>query len=209
MDGKTVIELIKYFEEFSANNDNSDLKQFGIWLHNKTNPVKPNTPAIFKKDDNRNIVWLVNRLSKYFRFYAKRVLNANGLSSMDEYYFLISISKLGIPAKNEVYKDTITEINTGTQIMKRLIDMGLIEEIPDESDKRIRRVKITEKGTKVKDAFYNQSTEDLRLKAGNLASEEKKQTIKHLAYLEKFHNDIYTVDNDKSIDFLLNKYILK
>lgn len=209
MDGKTVIELIKYYDEFLANNENADFKQFGIWLHKKTNPVKLNTPAIFKKDDNRYIVWLVNRLSKYFRFYAKRVLNANGLSSMDEYYFLISISKLGIPAKNEVYKDTITEINTGTQIMKRLIDMGLIEEIPDENDKRIRRVKITEKGLLVKENIYYQSTEDLKVKTGNLDSEEKKQTIKHLAYLEKFHNDIYMVDNDKSIEFLLKKYILK
>ncbi|MFZ4414493.1 MAG: MarR family winged helix-turn-helix transcriptional regulator [Bacteroidales bacterium] len=209
MDGKSVIELIKYYEEFLKNNENSDLKQFSIWLHHKTNPAKVKTPPVFKKDDNRYIVWLVNRISKYFRFYAKRALNANGLSTMDEYYFLISISKLGVPAKNEVYKDSITELNTGTQIMKRLIDMGLIEEIPDEKDKRIRRVKITEKGIKVKDAFYIQSTDDLKLKPGNLTDDDKKELIKHLAYLEKFHNDIYSEDNDKSIEYLLNKYILK
>ncbi|MFZ4401574.1 MAG: MarR family winged helix-turn-helix transcriptional regulator [Bacteroidales bacterium] len=209
MNGNTVIELIKYYEEFSENNKNSDLKQFGIWLHHKTNPAKVKTPPIFKKDDNRYIVWLVNRISKYFRFYAKRALNANGLSTMDEYYFLISISKLGVPAKNEVYKDSITELNTGTQIMKRLIDMGLIEEIPDEKDKRIRRVKITEKGINVKDAFYTQSTEDLKLKTGNLTADDKKELIKHLAYLESFHNKIFFEDGEKSIEEILKKYVLK
>ena len=96
------------------------------------------------------IVWLTHRLSKLFRWYAKDTLKANGLTSMDEYFFLISINRLGNPSKTEVYADTITELNTGTQMMKRLIDAGLIEELTDKDDKRVKRVKLTFKGKKTR-----------------------------------------------------------
>ena len=65
-------------------------------------------------------------------------------------FFLISINRLGNPSKTEVYADTITELNTGTQMMKRLIDAGLIEELTDKDDKRVKRVKLTFKGKKTR-----------------------------------------------------------
>ena len=157
-------------------------------------------------EDNRFIVWNIHRLSKYFRWYAKSFLNANGLNSMDEYFFLVSIYNRGTPAKNEVYKDTISELTTGTQMMKRLIEIGMVKEIVDKKDKRIKRVELTAKGKRTRENVLEQSKKDLFLKAGNLSEEEKIQLKSSLTYLEKFHSEIYQNDGDKSIDEILSKY---
>lgn len=206
MDTPQLIELIQHFDTFQQETGSSSLQEFSVWLNRITNrhPAK----ATNSGNDNRMIVWLTHRLSKLFRWYAKGTLHANGLTSMDEYFFLISINRLGTPSKTEVYADTITELNTGTQMMKRLIDAGLIEEVIDKKDKRVRRVKLTPKGKKTRENFFNQTVEDLKLKAGNISATEKQELIRLLAYLEQFHSNIYFNDAHLSVEELAAKHLL-
>ena len=91
-------------------------------------------------------------------------------------------------------------------MMKRLIEIGMVKEIVDRKDKRIRRVELTPKGRRTRESILEQSKKDLLLKAGNLSEEEKVQLKSSLIYLEKFHSEIYQNDADKSIDEILSKY---
>lgn len=210
MQGKKVVALVNYFEQFHAETGKDDIKEFSVWLnrnlHGPETSQNKNNSSI---EDNRLMVWNIHRLSKYFRWHAKSVLNANGLSSMDEYFFLVSILKRGTPAKNEVYKDTISELTTGTQMMKRLIEIGMVKEVVDKNDKRIKRVELTAKGKRTRENIFEQSKKDLQLKAGNLSVAEKKQLKSSLSYLEKFHTEIYQQDGDISLDEILKKYRLQ
>jgi DNA-binding MarR family transcriptional regulator len=199
--------LVNLFDAFHSETGSDDVKEFSVWLNRRMHEPEKQKGKIGKTvDDNRFIVWNIHRLSKYFRWYAKSVLNTNGLNSMDEYFFLVSINNRGTPAKNEVYKDTISELTTGTQMMKRLIEIGMVKEIVDKKDKRIKRVELTAKGKRTRENILEQSKKDLLLKAGNLSEEEKVQLKSSLVYLEKFHNEIYQNDGDKSIDEILSKY---
>ena len=206
MNGKKVVDIVNLFSEFYAETGSDDVTQFSIWLNRKLigQPAK----ADKTDDNNRKLVWLTHRLSKIFRWYAKETLLANGLNSMDEYFFLISITKLGMPSKTEVYADTITDINTGTQMMKRMIEAGLIEEYTDSQDKRVHRVKLTARGKRIKESFFQQSLSDLKLKSGNLSETEKKELIRLLAYLEKFHTNIYFHDSGLSFEEMIEKHLL-
>jgi MarR family transcriptional regulator, lower aerobic nicotinate degradation pathway regulator len=206
MDGKKVIEVVNLFGEFNKETGSDDVSAFSVWLNRRLNSHSDGANKI--GDDNRMLVWLTHRLSKIFRWYAKDILQANGLSSMDEYFFLISIAKLGSPSKTEVYADTITEMNTGTQMMKRMIEAGLIEEFADNQDKRVHRVKLTAKGKRIKESFFQQSVSDLKLKSGNLSQIEKKELIRLLAYLEKFHKNIYFNDSELSFEEMIEKHLL-
>ncbi len=207
MEGKKVVELVNLFEVFHDETGSDDVKEFSVWLNRRIHePDKQKVNGNTNVEDNRFIVWNIHRLSKYFRWYAKSFLNANGLNSMDEYFFLVSIYNRGTPAKNEVYKDTISELTTGTQMMKRLIEIGMVKEIVDKKDKRIKRVELTAKGKRTRENVLEQSKKDLFLKAGNLSEEEKIQLKSSLTYLEKFHSEIYQNDGDKSIDEILSKY---
>lgn len=207
MRGKKVVELVNLFEVFYSETGSDDMKVFSVWLNRKLQePENQKSKGETISNDNRFIVWNIHRLSKYFRWYSKGILNANGLSSMDEYFFLVSINNRGTPAKNEVYKDTISELTTGTQMMKRLIDIGMIKEVVDKNDKRVKRVALTPKGNRTRENILEQSKPDLLLKAGNLSESEKKQLKSSLTYLEKFHSEIYLNDSDKSIEDILRKY---
>lgn len=207
MQGKKVVELVNLFESFYNETGSDDIKEFTVWLNRRLHePEKQKAKGVSNVEDNRFIVWNIHRLSKYFRWYAKSFLNTNGLNSMDEYFFLVSINNRGTPAKNEVYKDTISELTTGTQMMKRLIDLGMVKEIVDKKDKRIKRVELTAKGKRTREKILEQSKKDLLLKAGNLSELEKDQLKSSLIYLEKFHSNIYQNDGDKSIDEILKKY---
>jgi DNA-binding MarR family transcriptional regulator len=206
MNGQKVIEVVNLFAEFNKETGSDNVSAFSVWLNRKLN----DHPSVSNNngDDNRMLVWLTHRLSKIFRWYAKSTLQANGLKSMDEYFFLVSLTKLSMPSKTEVYADTITEINTGTQMMKRMIESGLIEEFTDKQDKRIHRVKITAKGKRVKENFFRESVSNLKLKSGNLSLVEKKELIRLLAYLENFHTNIYFNDPGLSFEEMIEKHIL-
>lgn len=206
MNGQKLVEVVNLFAEFNKETGSDNVSEFSVWLNRRLN-AHP-SGAANTGDDNRMLVWLTHRLSKIFRWYAKETLLANGLNSMDEYFFLISITKQGSPSKTEVYADTITEINTGTQMMKRLIEAGLIEEYADSQDKRVHRVKLTAKGKRVKESFFQQSVSDLKLKSGNLSQIEKKELIRLLAYLEKFHTNIYFNDSGLSFEEMIDKHLL-
>ncbi len=206
MEGKKMIGLMELYQKFCEETRSDDYSEFSIWLNRHFST--PPAPSSKTADDNRMIVWLTHRLSKLFRWYAKDTLKANGLTSMDEYFFLISINRLGNPSKTEVYADTITEINTGTQMMKRLIEAGLIAELTDKKDKRIKRVMLTAKGKKTRENFFQQTIPDLKLKTGNLSDTEKKEVIRVLAYLEKFHSNIYFNDFDLSFEEMIKKHLL-
>ena len=206
MDGKKVIEVVNLFAEFHNETGSDNVSAFSVWLNRRLNAHPAGVANTV--DDNRMLVWLTHRLSKMFRWYAKETLQANGLTSMDEYFFLISINKIGTPSKTKVYADTITEINTGTQMMKRMIDAGLIEEVTDKQDKRVRRVKLTAKGKRTRENFFQQSVSDLKLKSGNLSETEKKELIRLLAYLEKFHTNIYFNDSGLSFEEMIEKHLL-
>ena len=197
---------MKTFAEFHNETGSDNVSAFSVWLNRRLNAHPAGVANT--GDDNRMLVWLTHRLSKMFRWYAKETLQANGLTSMDEYFFLISINKIGTPSKTKVYADTITEINTGTQMMKRMIDAGLIEEVTDKQDKRVRRVKLTAKGKRTRENFFQQSVSDLKLKSGNLSETEKKELIRLLAYLEKFHTNIYFNDSGLSFEEMIEKHLL-
>jgi DNA-binding MarR family transcriptional regulator len=206
MDGEKVIEVVNLFAEFHDETSSDNVSDFSVWLNRRLNVHPPDADKT--GDNNRMLVWLIHRLSKIFRWYAKDTLLANGLNSMDEYFILISIAKLGSPSKTEVYADTITEINTGTQMMKRMIEAALVEESTDKLDKRVHRVKLTAKGRRIKDNFFQQSVSDLKLKSGNLSQTEKEELIRLLAYLEKFHANIYFNDSGLSFEEMIEKHLL-
>lgn len=203
MNKKNLISLIELYDEFENKEQSEDLEKFALWLTQKTKEKN-------EKDEvsiNRMISYLINRLTRYARFYTKKSLEGMEINTIDEFYFLNEIMKRKTPSKNEVYSATITELTTGAQIMKRLITLGLVEEFSDDEDKRVKRVKLTEKGIAIRYEIFGKIQEDARLKLGNIDIEQKKQLLDILEKLEDFHLNIYENAHDKSIKEILEKYI--
>lgn len=205
---KEVIKLIEKFDEFSTATGSTDLLDFSVWLNrsagSKEEPGKPESEV----QTGRDIAYLINRLARFSKFQTRKVLADFNMTSIDEFYFLLSIGRLGSPSKNEVYKDTITELTTGAQIMRRIISNGFVSEIPDVQDKRVKRVRLTEKGEKIKNKIFLEFSQSVVLKTGNLSREEKENFLNILKKLDEFHSLIYENDPDKPINVLIEKYIM-
>ncbi|NUN08969.1 MAG: winged helix-turn-helix transcriptional regulator [Ignavibacteriaceae bacterium] len=229
MKNSKIVEIVNLYDEFSATNRSEDLREFALWLlrsqgrrddltlinskpapvkegRNKEESGKPRS-AEESEDTDRNIAYLFNRIAKYSRFYTKKELAEFGLNSIDEFYFLLSIGRSGSPTKSEVYFDTITELTTGAQIMKRLIKQGYVEETTDKNDKRAKRVRLTKKGEKIKGNVFNKLSESIKLKTGNLPQHDKDELLRMLSYIAAFHSHIYKTESDKSVGELVNKYL--
>ncbi|MCK6603633.1 MAG: MarR family winged helix-turn-helix transcriptional regulator [Ignavibacteriaceae bacterium] len=208
-DSENIIEIIREYQRFQEISSDFSLSAFGIWLARSGKPENTaKDKTIGSEVSERAILYLLNRVTKFSRIYSKRVIEDLDLSTIDEFYFLLSVEKLGAPMKNEVYDDTLTELTTGAQIMKRLINMGFITEFPDDNDKRIRRVAITESGLKIKNEVFRRFGETVRFKLGNLDDSEKKQFYDILRYLDSFHTEIIHKDPGIPVDELIKKYIL-
>jgi DNA-binding MarR family transcriptional regulator len=209
MNAKNIIELVSRYEEFAAGKKNEDLREFSVWLAGKLEKADDRRQeAASPEDVDRQIAYLLNRVAKYSRFYTRKMLAGFNITSIDEFYFLNAIAKLKNPSKSEVYFDTITELTTGAQIMKRLIALGFVREVPDGKDKRMRRVTLTKKGESLRQAVYRGLGATVKLKAGNMPLAEKKNFLAALTYIESFHDKVYRTDPDKSIDAIIHKYIL-
>lgn len=191
MDGVKIVELVCLYHQFFIETGSDDLKKFNAWMSQNAIVASSEEPSISEKDKNSHILTLLYRLSKFTRLYNKNFFQEFNVKTIEEYYFLNSIRKLGSPAKSEVYLHNVVETTTGTKILKRLIDMKLVKELDDRLDKRIKRVKLTHKGeTEIEnlEASFSHMDEEL---LGYLSPESKEGMLNALFEINNYHTELY------------------
>jgi DNA-binding MarR family transcriptional regulator len=139
-------ELITYVEEYQEGNPSINIEDFTIWLNNKLFTSKDN--GGHSTHDELLIAFKLMHLNKALKRQTKRVLSGSLVSSIDEYSFLLHLDYQESFRKMELVEMHNLEAPTGIEIIKRLIKNKLVEEFPDEEDKRAKRIKITKNGSK-------------------------------------------------------------
>lgn len=139
-------ELIQYVEEYQEGNDSCKIENFTIWLNNKLFTGK-NTGS-HSKHDELLIAFKLIHLNKSLKKETKSVFSESQVSSMDEYSFILHLNYQESFRKMELVEMHNLEAPTGIEIIKRLIKNKLVEEFPDNEDKRAKRIKLTKIGIK-------------------------------------------------------------
>ncbi len=156
------------------------------------NATIPHQPT----DADGMISILLGRMGRYAKLYTKKALDGHSLASLDEFVLLAAITQYertnGEPTKSEVYAATLTEVTTGSEIMRRLDKAGLVEECADTKDKRMKRVRLTPHGKEVFFQAAQQMGEASHIVAGTLSAPQKAELIHLLTLLDTFHSAIYT-----------------
>lgn len=188
-----MISLVKNYEQESEKNS-PDVYTFGQWLNqylvNQGYPTSPE-PDWEGKSDGRSADSVINttlvRLYRYAKLQAKTAIAGTSFSTPDDFIYLISLVSFGSMSKTALIKLNVHEKSAGMQIVKRLIDNGLVIQTPIESDKRNRILHITPKGQ----LLLNESMHNIRQASRNvtepLSNEEKMDLIRLLTKLENFH----------------------
>lgn len=155
-----------------------------------------------RTDADGTISILLGRMGRYSKLYTKKAFDGQIVTSIDEFALLAAIMQYermqGNPTKSEVYAATLTEVTTGSEIMRRLEKVGLLEEYADTKDKRMKRVRLTQHG---KGAFF-QAAQQMgaasHIVAGTLNMAQKQELIQLLTLLDKFHSKMYTEHRTES-----------
>lgn len=186
-----LVELVNIWGEYEEKNPNLTIEEFCTCY------LAENAQPIFHESDDKNIpingqlAGLVSKLNKYASLYCKKALAHVGLDNLEDWVYLINLHDMGTPKKSELIYEMLSEFPSGIDVIKRLVKLQLVEEFPDEQDKRSKRLKITQKGIEV--LFESMPYMD---KVGSMAFDtmsesEKTMVLNILKRLDNFHAGHY------------------
>ena len=198
--------LIAYWQEFEGKNPTQDFSGFGQWLSKEKINDPSFSPSNIKSGDLLNqseseinikqrFLELISRLSRLQDFYTKKLFEGLPLNNLLEFSFLFSLNKNSSFKKKEIIDYNLVEYTTGIDIIKRLIRLQLVNEFPDQFDKRSKRLKITSEGKRVLvDALL------VINKIGHLFFNNRQHNnwevcLQNLTELEAYHKNIFGKGN--------------
>jgi DNA-binding MarR family transcriptional regulator len=144
MNYRLLKEVIEYLEEFDRKESPGRIEDFVIWVSSKV--FLPEGQKVHPPHDELLIPFKLMHLNKALKKQTKHILSNSQVSSIDEYSFLLHLNHQESFRKMEIVDMHNLEAPTGIEIIKRLLKKKLVEEFPDEEDKRAKRIKITREG---------------------------------------------------------------
>lgn len=213
---KLIKQLLDYVEDYENEVGNNELKEFSIYLKDRV--IKNELPKSEIDFDKRNFAnyktyaeiefsTLLTSLFRFAKHYIKKALSNTSFKTIDEFGFLATLLREKSLLKNELINKHLLEISSGSEIIKRLIKHELIFEFPDESDKRAKRVSLTEKGRQEIMFAFTDMHKVSEIVIGNLNGEELQQALCVFNKLTYFHQHIHENDRNTNLDELHEKYV--
>jgi MarR family transcriptional regulator, lower aerobic nicotinate degradation pathway regulator len=216
---QTLGELQNAYRDYHSSEPSGqfDLRSFAVWLYNREAgrqflPREYSTEGEWKGpfdhvgvDDQITFFFL--GLNKLIKFYVKKGLEGTELVGVDDLHFLMRLSGIESMTKSEIINTHISEMSSGTEVIKRLLKRGLIEDFADPDDKRSKRVRITQKGMKIATGIGTKLHNLHRLFLGMISQEEKFSLLAVITKIHSFHFNIFNNEKNASLEELFEKYL--
>ncbi len=229
MNYQLIHELIDQVADFQKESQSGNLHDFSAWLSQKikkeeeqqkrsgeklkesfqnSNSHFQNNTDDFKEQENHSVLALITYLYRYAKLYAKKALeeHQSAFVTFDELVYLITLYFNPKPlSKTQLIETNIHEKPTGMEIIKRLLKNKLIEQFDSQEDKRMKYLRVTEKGKVEFMKVFGTMRAITHLVSGNLTQEEDYQLFQLLKKLHLFHNPIFLHEKEKSLQEILGK----
>jgi len=168
-------ELVALWADYEIDHPDADISQFcraylasqGPTASSVTfwhSPLPPDQTSVLTK--------LIGRIAKLHSIQVLKSFSDLGISNFDEFLYLNSVVSTASPKKTEVIFANFNELSSGLLILDRLKKANLIVEKADDTDKRVKRLTITEAGETALNACYQKLYELSRLCFGGLSQEQ-------------------------------------
>jgi len=188
---------VKEFESSSACKPNCSVEDFRMWLNDKK--YTEESPTKLFKNENHLVSFTENEICKQVLLLGRysKLLIRKGLGEFpelanEEFTYLYRLKDEPFLTKIQLIEKNGHEKQTGTQIIKRLLEAGFLEEKNDAFDKRSKRLNLTELGQKTFHKSVEKVNQTSKILSGKLDDEEKNQLLKILKKLNEFHGHLYT-----------------
>ncbi|WP_341902506.1 winged helix DNA-binding protein [Fluviicola taffensis] len=215
----TLVQLIKQYEEYKqsiANDLQGDsLTGFLLFMNKRLGQTGDNGIDFgISSWENFNRQTLtemasafIGKMGRYVDNYARKAMPKTQVASIEEFTYLIVMLQERSMTKSELINHNAHQITTGTEIIKRLIGKGYLEQTDDLRDKRSVRVSITDKG---RIAVYSTASTTKSLSTiatGILSDEELLFLVNTLRKLDDFHKEIFQESKHLELDELVEKHL--
>lgn len=212
-----LIELIEYLSIYESENENSgrnlNMTDFLGFMNSQytTENIKAvelrgevnNNDFADTRGSETDISILIVLMFRYAKGYIKKALKDSPIKTADEFSFLITLLTYESLSKSELIQKQVMEKTSGTEIINRLLKLGLITQFNDETDKRSVRVRITHIGRMELLKILPQMQTVSQIVTGNLTETEKTMLAYMLRKLEHYHNDIFLNKKDTELEELI------
>lgn len=212
-----LIELIEYLSIYESENENSgrnlNMTDFLGFMNSQytTENIKAvelrgevnNNDFSDTRGSETDISILIVLMFRYAKGYIKKALKDSPIKTADEFSFLITLLTYESLSKSELIQKQVMEKTSGTEIINRLLKLGLISQFNDEADKRSVRVRITHIGRMELLKILPQMQTVSQIVTGNLTETEKTMLAYMLRKLEHYHNDIFLNKKDTELEELI------
>jgi len=208
-------KILPFLKQYENERNNSDLKEFSTYMNenilgfdseNDNTRIEISDFKDVKKYPEVEFSTLITNLYRFAKHYSKKAFATTSIRTIEEFGFLASLFKEQNLLKNELINRHLIEPSSGSEILKRLIKNGLVEEYPDENDKRSKRVMLTKNGNfEIITAFIEMGKVS-SIVSGNITKSELYSALTILNKLNYFHHQIHECDKNTSLDELNKKY---
>lgn len=201
---KDIIGELERFEEIHPGNSDQTLETFRLYLNR--NAYERELPQNITENLSMEVYELENEICKQVLLlgrYAKSSLK-KGLEKFpqlpnEDFTYLYRLMDYHSLTKMQLIEKNAHEKQTGLEVIKRLLKNKLVEERADKTDKRSKRISVTELGRKTFLASMPDVTVTARVLSAKLSVEEKKNLLETLKKLNEFHQLVYLEMKDADI----------
>lgn len=202
---------VKEFESSAACKTNSTVDDFRVWMNDKK--YVDDSPTKLFKNENHQVSFTENEVCKQVLLLGRysKLLIRKGLGDFpelanEEFTYLYRLKDEPFLTKIQLIEKNGHEKQTGTQIIKRLLEAGFLEEKNDKDDKRSKRLNLTKKGEEIFHASVSKVNLISKILSGKLSDSEKSEFLKILRKLNEFHSHIYTDYKSADIDMIVKVF---
>ena len=201
-------ELIRHLANYEAQRSplqRKDMEGFVAYLNQQVFAKSVDPDLKFENGETVEVLLsqLVAFLYRYAKGYIKKALDSAHLITIDDFSYLAGIWQTGGCTKTEIIDMNIHEKTTGMEVIKRLLNNGLVEQTDDQNDRRSKRLLITAKGMGVLLGTFEEMRKASLIIAGTLNEVEKMQLLHLLQTLHFFHKPVFINERETGLDGLL------
>lgn len=214
MDYSFLRELLDQAEAYErarpASQARATVAGFGAWLQTQTAaatppaaPTHPGVAGVPAMSVEAEIGRLLIFLNRYARSYIRLGLAGTPLLTADDFSYLATVLGHQPLTKTEMIAHNVHEKASGTEVIKRLLARGLVQEQAHATDRRRKLLTLTDAGMGVLWRVFGRMEQASQLVAGDLTPTERRQLLALLAKLHAFHHPIYTAPRPEDFEQLL------
>ena len=208
------IEFLEAYCNFAKEKGGSEdikLSDFALWILDGKKDRKSSGKAkiintLAENELEEDISRILVLMYRYAKGHIKTYLSEFPEIIQEDFTYLYALKRANSLTKTELIEANVHEKTSGLEIIRRLINNGLIEESIDDLDRRRKRLILTKKGD---DTFYKikaVTRKMAKLVTGKLSQKEKEQLYTMLLKLDSFHQPLYLSKTKMNLDFALESY---